>query len=605
MSDAGALEDAEIDELLQRSPVFGRLAAAPRELIRKEFSLRFVHRGDVVIEQGDTADGLYLVGNGRLRVSITKGDGQQTILDEVARGELVGEMALLNERPRSATVVALRDSHLLFLSTEAFARLVDQYPDALRAVSTALIDKLVNTIHHGSYTSRARVIAIVPLDESTEAREFGFRLKSALEPLVRSVRTVEEGDFRRDVDDPLSYIARANWREELEGTCDVVINVATNVFDEWTDDCTQSSDLLLLVTSARGSRGLRAVEDEIVRHQRNIPTRTELVLLHDASTAAPRRTSEWLTPRAVQRHHHVRVDRTDDYARVARLITNQGIAVVFSGGGARGIAHIGVLRALRDARVPIDATAGASIGSIVAGAVARGDSPEELAAQLRAAVVQKSPVDVTFPTMSFASGGRVTRLIKDGAANLDLEDLWLNFTCVSTNLTRGRLQVHERGPAWSAVRASFAVPGLFPPMRSEAGDVLVDGGMLDNLPVGPLRHKHAGVTIIASDVGAQRELLSISAPNSGVVSGWRTLARSLRERSTSDLTTLPRVLMRLTELGASGDVDHGDCYIRPALDGVSLLDFNRFDFLVEQGEQAGREALDAWQQQGDTIDLRG
>jgi predicted acylesterase/phospholipase RssA/CRP-like cAMP-binding protein len=604
MSEKSALEDAEIDELLQRSSVFGRLADAPRELVRKEFALRFVRRGDVVIKQGDDADGLYLVGSGRLRISINK-DGSEHVLDEVARGELVGEMALLNDRPRSATVTAIRDSHLLFLSTEAFGRLVEQYPDALRAVSTALIDKLVNTIHHGGYTSRARVIAIVPLDDSDETAGFAHRLQTALVPLVGSARIVDERDFRRDLGVASSHIGRAIWREQLEGTCGLVLNVATDSFDDWTDDCIQSSDLLLLVASARGRRALRTVEHELDRRQGSIPTRTELVLLHDSSVASPRRTSEWLAPRNVDRHHHVRVDRDSDYARVARLVTNQATAVVFSGGGARGIAHIGVLRALRDAGIAIDATGGASIGSIVAGSVARGDSPEEFSSQMRAAVVDKSPIDVTLPTMSFASGGRVTRLIKEGAANLDLEDLWLNFTCVSTNLTRGKLEVHDRGPAWAAVRASFAVPGLFPPMRSETGDVLVDGGMLDNMPVVPVRHKHAGITVIASDVGAQRELLSIAAPNNGVVSGWRTLVRSLRERSTSDLTTLPRVLMRLTELGATGEVDLGDCYIRPAIDGVSLLDFNRFDFLVQEGEHAARQALDTWQQRDDTIDLRG
>ena len=244
--------------------------------------------------------------------------------------------------------------------------------------------------------------------------------------------------------------------------------------------------------------------------------------------------------------------------------------------------------------VAIDATAGASIGAIVAGAVARGDQPDAVAAQIRAAVVDRSPVDLTFPSVSFAAGGRVTHHIKDGAQGLDLEDTWLNFLCVSTNLTRGALEIHEHGQAWTAVRSSFSVPGLFPPMRNEAGDVLVDGGILDNMPVAPLRAAHSGITVIAVDVGARRDFMSGDLPDSGVVSGWRFLANNLRQRSLGNLTTLPRVLMRLTELGSLGDDDHGECYVRPSLTGVSLLDFDKFDELIEMGQRDAGPVLDAW-----------
>ena len=267
---------------------------------------------------------------------------------------------------------------------------------------------------------------------------------------------------------------------------------------------------------------------------------------------------------------------------------------MFSGGGARGIAHVGVLQALLDRGVTIDATSGASIGAIVAGAVARGDTPDAVAAQIRAAVVERSPVDLTFPSVSFAAGGRVTHHIKEGAQGIDLEDTWLNFLCVSTNLTRGSLEIHKTGPGWTAVRASFSVPGLFPPMSNDDGDVLVDGGILDNMPIAPLRAAHAGITVIAIDVGAHREFMTGELPGSGVVSGWRFLVNNLRQRSLGNLTTLPRVLMRLTELGSLGDDDHGECYIRPSLSGVSLLDFDKFDQLVDMGRRDSMPVLESW-----------
>jgi predicted acylesterase/phospholipase RssA len=253
-----------------------------------------------------------------------------------------------------------------------------------------------------------------------------------------------------------------------------------------------------------------------------------------------------------------------------------------------------VLKALRSRGIVIDVVGGASFGAIVAGGVGRGDEPEDTASEFRAAVGSRPPVDLTFPAVSFARGQRVTQLIKDAAQGHDIEDGWLPGFCVSANLTRGALEIHDRGPYWLAVRSSFSIPGLFPPMRNDEGDVLVDGGILDNLPVTTMRAQYAGITVIAVDVGARRDFISTAMSRSGVLSGWRFLATSLRRRALDDLTSLPRILMRLTELGSLGGADRGDCYLRPELAGVSLLDFDRFDELIAMGERDVAPALDAW-----------
>jgi predicted acylesterase/phospholipase RssA len=471
-------------------------------------------------------------------------------------------------------------------------------------ISSALIDKLMDTIRRGSSTSPATSIVIVPLDDSSHVHEFGARLGQALEPLIGSAYVVTADAVQAELGEHPSHFDRAAWRDHLEASHGAVVYVAEPTFDSWTEECVQQADLVVLAAAARGSRGIRPVEHELSRRRGLGARRVELVLLHEPETRTPRGTRSWLSEREVDRHHHIRVDRIGDYERVGRLLVGRGIGIVFSGGGARGIAHIGALRALLERGIPIDATAGASIGAIVAAAVARGDSPDDIAAQIRAAVVEKSPVDLTLPTVSFASGGRVTQHIKDGARGLDVEDTWLNFFCVSTNLTRGVLEIHDHGEVWAAVRASFSVPGLFPPMSNEAGDVLVDGGILDNLPVTPMRSMHAGITVIAFDVGTRRGFLSSSVPADGVVSGWKFLANSLRTRALGNLTSLPRILMRLTELGSLGDDDHGDCYVRPTLQNVSLLDFDKFEALVEMGERDSAPALDDWLGSRDSPDLR-
>jgi predicted acylesterase/phospholipase RssA/CRP-like cAMP-binding protein len=588
------VDDESIARLLADSAIFGGLEPDARAVLAKEFTNRVVRRGEVLFNQGDAADGLYLVGSGRLQVILTKDDDSRVVLSEVARGELTGEMALLTDKPRSATIVALRDSHLLFLSTDAFDRVVQDHPHAHRVISTALIDKLMDTIRLGPTVSPATSIVIVPLDDGDYVKELPGRLSASLERLIGSVPVVRSLDMQAALGDAPSTLAVAAWREQIEAANSAVIYVGETTFDPWTDDCVHQADLVLYAAAARGAYALRAVETELRRQESSLSRRAELILLHEPTTVMPRGTRNWLAQRPVDRHHHIRVDRDGDYDRVARLLVGQAIGVVFSGGGARGIAHIGALKALRDRGVPIDASAGASIGAIIAGSVATGATPDEVADLIRAAVVDKSPVDLTFPTVSFAAGARVTDHIKTGAQGLDVEDAWIPSMCVSTNLTAGSLEVHTSGPAWKAIRSSFSVPGLFPPMLNDAGETLVDGGMLDNLPIAPFRALHAGITVIGIDVGAQHDFSSGSADAEGVVSGWKMLATSVRQRTLGNFTSLPRLLMRLTELGSLGSTDRGDCPIRLVMNGVSLLDFNKFDELIATGERESAQVLDEW-----------
>jgi NTE family protein len=189
------IDGESVDELLRASPVFGRLGADALDLVRNALELRVVRGGEVLMRLGDEADGLYLIGSGRLQVLIERPDGSAAAVNEVGRGDVVGEMALLTESPRSATIVALRDSHVFFLASDAFARVVRAHPDALRSISGALITKLMHTIRFGSTTTPATSIALVPLDDREPVRQLGERLARSLEPLLGTVPVVRAADM--------------------------------------------------------------------------------------------------------------------------------------------------------------------------------------------------------------------------------------------------------------------------------------------------------------------------------------------------------------------------------------------------------------------------
>ena len=586
----------ERERLVAESTMFGSLTPSARTFVAEHLEPVTLPGGALLMREGEQGNSLYFVAVGRLRVTMTRDDGSEMLLAELGRGEVVGELAVMTNEPRSANVTALRDSQVLELSGDAFSRLVVEFPDALRGVTTQVVRRLVRSLREGSPTSPVVTIAVVPLSADPGAVGFAARLHDSLERLssAASIATASEtadalGDVKRVGADRL-----ASWFAERELGFDVVVYAADTEPSEWTAACVRQADLVILVAAAGEPSSVRDVEREIEARRSGVRTRTELVLVHPIGTRDPRGTQRWLAPRAVDRHHHVRADRDADIDRAARLLLGRGIGVVFSGGGARGIAGIGVLDALNERGVPIDAVGGTSIGSLIAGGAARGLTPDELARQLRAAVVDSSPFDVTFPALSLATGKRVTERIQEAADGLDVEDAWRRFFCVSTNLTTGNTEIHRSGPGWHAIRASFSIPGVFPPVRTPNGDLLVDGGLLDNLPVGVMRAEHRGITVIAVDVGRSRDMVAGSLPDDGYVSGWRLLMGRFDRGAARETAGLGRVLMRLTELGSEQNADHGDVYVRPEVDAYGIADFKAFDRLVALGREAGLRAVDTW-----------
>jgi NTE family protein len=185
----------------------------------------------------------------------------------------------------------------------------------------------------------------------------------------------------------------------------------------------------------------------------------DLVLLHDGGRNGEQVRERWRAHLPLDLVCHLRSNNANDVARLARLLRGTALTLVLSSGGARGFAHLGVVRALRDAHVPIDLIGGCSMGSIVGAAVALEWDDAEIQERLRSAFVDTNPInDYTLPFLSLVRGAKVTRLLEQAFGDLRIEDLWRPYFCVSSNLTTGTLAVHRDGPLADALRASIPSP---------------------------------------------------------------------------------------------------------------------------------------------------
>jgi predicted acylesterase/phospholipase RssA len=319
------------------------------------------------------------------------------------------------------------------------------------------------------------------------------------------------------------------------------------------------------------------------------------VLLHPAGVR-PHGTARWLAARSVDRHFHVREGRDDDVARLARLLTGSAIGLVLGGGGARGFAHLGALRALEEAGVPIDFVGGTSIGAIIAAGPALGLDAGEALEMCRRRF--SGLFDVTLPLVSLLTGRRISDNLEAVLGGTDIEDLVLPYLCVATNLSRAQAVVHQRGSLFRAVRSSISLPGVLPPVSID-GDLYVDGGLLDNLPI-EVMAAACGGPVVAIDVSPEEDLRS-DLDLLGAVSGWQVLWQRLNPFARPlEVPYIPSVLMRSVVVGslvrererrASG---LAGLYVKMPVAGFRLLEFGAIEAIAECGYRASAEPVRKW-----------
>lgn len=180
------------------------------------------------------------------------------------------------------------------------------------------------------------------------------------------------------------------------------------------------------------------------------------------------------------------------------------VALVLGGGAARGFAHIGVIRVLEQEKIPVDLIVGTSVGSLIGAIYAYDRNSFELewtAFSLDKESIFDYGLLNAFGGMSVAKGEKLEAFVKAKVPAANIEDLKIPFAAVATDLNRGTRVVLDKGSVAKAVRASSAIPGVFPPV-SHQEKVLVDGGVIDNIPVSVAREKGADI-VIAVDIGEQ------------------------------------------------------------------------------------------------------
>ena len=585
--------------------LFGHLDADALANIERQVEWVHLPSGKELFHQGDPAGGAYIVTAGRLRVVVSNEHGDKTI-DEVGPGQWIGEMALLTQRERSATVYAVRDAELVLLSQTVFDRLIHRYPAAMLETARRLAERLAKQIaterRHHVHTN---TIAIVPMAPRVQVERFTTDLVAALgrygTVLHLTSDRVDERLGKKGIasasnDDP-AHLRLIPWLIEQESAHRFVVYQADQHWSGWSDRAIRNADRVLVVADASASPSPVDAERQLVSRLLDAhgPKRT-LVLMQPAGADVFPGTARWLDAWHVDSHFHVRRGASADIDRVARVLTGNAVCLVLGGGASRAFAHIGVLRAFEELSIPIDAVGGTSMGGAIAFAIARGQN-SSLALKAGKEITAQY-FEPTLPLVSLMSAKRVMKGIVDVAGTLDIEDLLTTFFCISTNLTRGSQVVHRRGSLAKAVRATTAIPGLLPPVQDH-GDLLVDGGLSDNVPVAPMVALLGGV-VIAVDVIPEVDLRA-EGDVPTYLSGWNLALRRLNPLAARvDSPNIASILLRSVTIASDGlrSADRSAkltaLYLRPRLDNWNPLDFKAAASIADQGYRGTVQPIRTW-----------
>ncbi|MCO5179084.1 MAG: patatin-like phospholipase domain-containing protein [Candidatus Promineofilum sp.] len=584
--------------------LFGQIDPVTLHGIQEKIAWRRLADGETLMRQGEVGMSMFVVVNGRLQV-IVEGDDvtPERVVGEVGAGETVGEYALLTDDVRSATVVASRDTDVVEITRPIFESLAADYPHAMTEIAGIIVARQIRSIRTAvDERLGALTIAVFPAGPAgAPLMEFSQRLREKLSEYGPAALFTSEhfdaeygktGAAQTEPDDVLSLILNG-WLQEQEQRYLYILFVADVEWTNWTRRCLAQSDRIILVGTAGADPTPGMLE-----HYCNPRTRKELVLMHGDDVAEPTGTLAWLAERDGWEHHHVRWGDDAHWQRLVRRLTGQAIGAAFSGGAARGLAHIGVIRALTEANQPVDYIGGSSMGAFIGGGWAAGLTPRtgmELAARM---ANPQYLLDRTLPFTSVMASEKITAAIREVMGDRQIEDLWRPFFCVSTNLSIAEPVVHDRGPLWRAVRASIALPGVFTPILNERNEVLVDGGVMNNFPVDILASRGEFGLIIGCNVSPRREEPSPYELGESL-SGWRVLRNRINPFATRlHVPSLPSIMLRTVEVNSLYHRKEAerlaDILIEPDTRGYNFLDFAAYRALEQLGYEAGRAALAAW-----------
>lgn len=584
----------ELFELLKASDDFKELSSEVVLELAKSMRLHNISGGSTFIREGEDANSLFLLVSGRLRVNRIDEQGNKLMYNEVLPGDCIGETSMILRQKRTADISATRDSIVAILTYDHYEELVKRFPVELNKAFSSAIYRELRHERFAGQRRRAQSFYLLPIHNSADIHRFAKNLKVAL-----SAEGVCETLSTEDLpgSDITSY-ELAKVLDEKEISTDYLIIVGDGSLSDIQRSLFEHADQLILVADGLSSVGLTDVEKTIAQHPNFPLIRRHVALVYQQEAHFCGDRLVWNEPRDAERVYPVTLNEIKDYERLGRFLLEKAVGLVLGGGGARGFAHLGILRAFEENNIPVDLIGGNSMGALIGASYVAGIPRETIHQEIMKH--SKGGMKLTVPVVSLMSNANLAGAFRDALGDVNIQNLWTPFFAAACNLSDADTTVIDSGPLWRAVLASNSPAGLFPPVVVD-GNLLVDGAILENVPVAamrqklstPLERRRGNGLVIAIDVdlkdrfGVDTELEEISP--------WQ----KVKSHFTKEKDTLPGIVDILMQVAHVGGLSQrnftkrsADIYLEVPLSQFKMMDYKKAEQIIEAGYQFAMKEID-------------
>ncbi len=540
--------------------------------------------GEYVFKQGERGKAFYIVLKGRFR-ALEESDNGIYILGDITAGEPIGEFSLFTKEPHSASVVALRRSNVLRIDSAQYQSIVQEFPVIANTLTKFIIERLRRNAHQRKMDAAPKNIAIVNLQPENDVSAFTSAIEEQFKAMGLGINIYDQETHTDDNNQTVF-----NNIEKNEGLN--FLNCDTEHL-EWAKECIVYCDLIIVAAFFYDDAKLYEIESLLHLYSDNIMNKKiYLLLLHPENAAIPKHTNKWFQERTFDLHLHLRKNNLADVRRFCRIVTNQAIGLVLGGGGARGFAHVGVVKALQEKGIEFDFIGGTSVGAIYSIALSYCDFDlDKVMALCKIAADKKlTSNDITMPFVSIMSGKKMRNFLTTTFEDVFIEDLWVNSYCVSTNYSKATVQVHERGLASLQIEASIAIPGVFPPVIIDK-HLHIDGGVIDNLPIEAM-HKKPVRHIIAVSLSEENTTVT---DLTKIPSSWQIFWNKIRGKNKDSLPGLSSILVNSITINSRHKLEASkpgtSIFLELDLKEYKFLEWGRWQQIVEKGYDQTKQYL--------------
>jgi len=559
---------------------FKEMTVGEAAIILEKLELVSLHKGESLFSQGEDGRSLFILLSGKLSAYVAVEGNKQHLVGEIFSGETVGEMSLLTNETRSATVKAIRRSNLLKLSLEQFNLLWKGNPHILLTIAKRTALRLGQTLAKMSSRDKKRRVLLVPENENIPIAAFIDKINVKIRNNPK-VNIVSLNSIQHTIKDIKGFDHVTRFLDDQDQNTNTVIYVGDIANKEWMEICLELSDKVIIVADGdKPPQYHPRIEEVLDESSQHDLTQTELILLHKDPNKFPQKTERWLNRQWYRNHFHIVMDKPQDLDRIYRFLVGTPISFVFAGGGARSFAQIGALKAIAEAGIPIDAAGGTSQGSISAWLACSGKTHEGIykTAISALSLMRKGLKQYTWPLFALLSGKSITDGLKQGTEETKIEDLWKTMFCISVDIEHKKEVIHRQGHAWRAIRASISLPAILTPLIMDKS-LYVDGGVMNNCPVDVMQedvlHNEGYVIAFAFTESTEEKLYAGSEDISMLryfLNKINFVDYKLSLPSIGEILT--RSLMASAHKKSIENIKRADTCIRLPINEFSLLDYS-------------------------------